>query len=79
MGEYKRPGFISNANLVDPLFADRITLRRDLIEHHDFEAIPPAVWAYLVNWYGFADKSAILRPIAFDTRCNSFYVDLYLE
>jgi len=23
------------------------------MEHHDYEAVPPEVWKYLIRWYGF--------------------------
>ena len=55
-------------------------LREDLMEHHDYEAVPPEVWKYLVAWYGFkADQTPIMRLISFDKRTNKFFVDLYLE
>jgi hypothetical protein len=50
------------------------------MEHHDYEAVPPEVWKYLVAWYGFkADQTHIMRLISFDKRTNKFFVDLYLE
>lgn len=50
------------------------------MEHHDYEAVPPEVWKYLVAWYGFkADQTPIMRLISFDKRTNKFFVDLYLE
>jgi hypothetical protein len=30
-------------------------LREDLMAHHDYEAVPPEVWKYLVKWYGFCE------------------------
>ena len=56
-----------------------MTLKDDLIEHHDYEAILPQVWAYLTAWYDFADSMPILRPVCFDKKRDRHFVDLYLE
>ena len=56
-----------------------MTLKEDLIEHHDYEALLPQVWSYLVCWYDFADKFPILRPLCFDKKSGSYFIDLYLE
>jgi len=50
-----------------------------LIEHHDFKAVLPEVWTYLKSWHGFAEFEAILRPVKFDRKSKSHYIDLYLE
>ena len=53
-------------------------LRQDLMEHHDYEAVPPDVWHYLTKWYGVASgESAVMRVISFDRAVGKFYVDLY--
>ena len=54
-------------------------MKEDLIEHHDYEAVLPQVWDYLVCWYNFDDKAPILRPVRFDRKKQRHYIDLYLE
>lgn len=37
------------------------------MEHHDYEAVPPEVWKYLIRWYGFNEtQKPIMRFITFD-------------
>lgn len=62
----KRPAPISNRALIDLIYSDGLTLKEDLIEHHDYETVLPKVWDYLVSWYDFTDKEPILRPIKYD-------------
>jgi hypothetical protein len=33
-----------------------VTLRDDLMEHHDYEAVSPDIWNLLVAWYGFTTR-----------------------
>ena len=54
-------------------------LKPNLIEHHDYEAIPEKVWYYLVCWYKFLDKSPIVRPVKFDRKIGRYFIDLYPE
>ena len=61
------------------LRSDGLTLKEDLIEHHDYEAVLPRVWDYLVSWYSFEDKAPILRPVKYDRKKQRYYIDLYLE
>lgn len=77
-GGYKRPGNISNKVLVDSRYEDQVTLKSDLMEHHDFETLPHQAWKYLTSWYDFVDKHPIVRPVAFDKKTNNYFVDLYL-
>ena len=74
-----RPPKISNKAIIDPDFDDEVTLKEDLIEHHDFEALLPQVWAYLTAWYDFADNMPILRPLCYDKKSDRYFIDLYLE
>ena len=74
-----RPPKISNKVILDPKFDDEVTLKEDLIEHHDFEVLLPQVWAYLIGWYGFADNMPILRPVCYDKKSDRYFMDLYLE
>jgi len=56
------------------------TLRDDLMEHHDYEAVPPLVWKYLVQWYGFQENEMpIMRLVSFDRRSQKIQVDMNLE
>ena len=55
------------------------TLKDDLIEHHDYEAVLPKVWEYLVSWYGTSDSEPILRPVRYDVKKRIHFIDLYLE
>ena len=75
----KCPGNISNRELTDFLFTDGATLKEDLIEHHDYEAVLPKVWDYMVSWYNFIDRQPILRPVRYDRKKKRHYIDLYLE
>ena len=76
----KCPGKISNNNLIDFLyFREGTVLKEDLIEHHDYEAVIPQVWEYLVSWHGFSDREPILRPIRYDHKKKRHYIDLYLQ
>ena len=65
----KRPGAISNVALIE-VHQDRegLTLKEGLIEHHDYEAVLPKVWEYLVSWYDLKDREGILRPVRFDKK-----------
>lgn len=60
-------------------FREGTILKEDLIEHHDYEAVIPKVWDYLVSWYGFSDSEPILRPVRYDRKKKRHYIDLYLE
>ena len=64
----KRPAPISNRALIDLIYEDELTLKEDLIEHHDYEAVLPKVWDYLVSWYDFTDKEPILWPVKFNRK-----------
>ena len=76
----KRPAPISNKYLMDlRRNPDELTLVEDLIEHHDYVAILPKVWNYLISWYGFTDKEPILRPVRFEKKKARHFIDLYLE
>ena len=51
-----------------------------MIEHHDYEAIPPEVWRCFVAWYGVQDdRSPMMRILKWDRRLLKFSVDLYQE
>ena len=76
----KRPSELSVATLLQQTGPFAGDLRQDLIEHHDYEAVPPEVWRYLTKWYGFAsEQQAIMRMITFDRAIGKFYVDLYMQ
>ena len=75
----ERPGCISNACLIDFSYPDELTLKANLIEHHDYEAIPQKVWFYLISWYNFTDMQPIIRPVGFDRKSGTYFIDLYLE
>lgn len=77
--EESRPPPISNINLINLQKFNLFTLKEDLIEHHDYEAVLPKVWQHLVSWYSFTDNEPILRPVRYDQKQNRHYVDLYLE
>ncbi len=55
---YKKPGQISISGLLERMSVDNefVTLRDDLMEHHDYEAVSPDIWNLLVAWYGFATR-----------------------
>ena len=78
----KKPGPISNRALIDlALDAEGLTLKADLIEHHDYEAVLPRVWDLLVSWYdlgGGDQEQPILRPIRYNSAKQRYFVDLYL-
>ena len=74
-----RPAKISNRAIIDARFGDEVTLKEDLIEHHDFEALLPAVWNYLTSWYDFVDNMPLLRPVCYDKKSDRHFIDLYLE
>ena len=44
---YQKPGRICNEGLLEAGGA----LRANLVEHFDFEAVPPQLWLYLYSWY----------------------------
>jgi len=48
---YLRPGPISNLSLKYKI-GNEFVLRKDMIEHHDYEVIPSELWHQLVQWYG---------------------------
>ena len=74
-----RPVTISNKAIIDERFDDELTLKEDLIEHHDFEVLLPQVWAHLIAWYEFSDGLPILRPVCYDKKSDRHFIDLYLE
>ena len=74
-----RPPSISNKAIIDDRFDDELTLKEDLIEHHDFEVLLPQVWAHLISWYEFTDVLPILRPVCHDKKSDRHFIDLYLE
>ena len=74
-----RPPSISNKTIIDERFDDELTLKEDLIEHHDFEVLLPQVWAHLIAWYEFSDTLPILRPVCYDKKSDRHFIDLYLE
>ena len=46
---YERPGPIENACLLQA--ENSMLLKANLIEHHDFEALPAEVWRFALAWY----------------------------
>ena len=46
---YQRPSMIDNASLL--LDNNCMILKPNLIEHHDYEALPQEVWKYILAWY----------------------------
>lgn len=65
---YKKPGQISISRLLESKSQDgELTLRDDLMEHHDYEAVSPDIWNLLVAWHGFVPRQTpIMRLISFD-------------
>lgn len=74
-----RPQSICNKAIIDERFSDELTLKEDLIEHHDFEVLLPQVWAHLIAWYDFVDILPIMRPVCYDKKIGRHRIDLYLE
>ena len=46
---YARPGMIENNSLLQK--SNCVLLKPNLIEHHDFIALPMAIWKYIYAWY----------------------------
>jgi len=42
--------------MVAETYNEFVTLREDLLEHHDYEAVLPDIWYLLVAWYGCATR-----------------------
>ncbi len=55
---------------------ESLLLRHPLLEHYDFEAVPPTVWRYLRAWYGC--DASVARLLVKDKSAPKAYVlDLY--
>jgi hypothetical protein len=50
-------------------------LKRDLVEHHDYEAVSSEIWKYLSAWYGY--DFALARYLLFDSKTEKTFLDLY--
>lgn len=50
-------------------------LKKDLVEHYDFEAVSAEIWKYLSSWYQY--DIAIPRFLAYDLRTDSTFLELY--
>ena len=70
---YKRPGPIINRGLV--VAGMSMYLKPNLVEHHDYEALPAAVWKHLYSWYT-ADLT-LVRDVKMDRSTERRYLDLY--
>lgn len=83
MKSYSKPAKIINKILLkNDLILDLGTMSADLelkdnlLEHHDFEAIPQKIFDQLARWYGCDfEISRFLRPDPF--RNNKLFLDLY--
>ena len=69
---YQRPGPIENQSLLQE--KNSMLLKGDLIEHHDFVALPGSIWKRLFAWYS-ADWS-IMRMLREDSS-HGVILDLY--
>jgi hypothetical protein len=69
---YQRPSIIDNAGLL--LDDNCMILKPNLIEHHDYEALPQEVWKYILAWYS-ADWR-IVRFLRRDAQQKTF-LDLH--
>ena len=84
--EYKKPGkirnqpLLSNSNRYQSTLVNTnyISLKPNLIEHHDYVLVPADVWAYFKSWYDF--DFALLRYIKRDQmNHDKLYLELYPE
>ena len=69
---YQRPGTIENQSLLQK--QNCMLLKPNLIEHHDFVALPFSIWKYIFAWYS-CDWS-IVRFLRKDS-AQGVILDLY--
>ena len=70
------PGEMNNSTLIDQNSnLKRILLKENLLEHHDYEAVPKNVFRYLKKWYGIDIE--IVRLLKIDPLENKIYLELY--
>ena len=65
---YERPGSIENQNLLETEVNYRNELKNTIVEHFDYEVVPPTVWLHLYSWYS-ADVT-VCRRLALDSMNN---------
>lgn len=84
--EYKKPGIIRNQPLLaDPTYFQSminknnfISLKPNLIEHHDYVLVPADIWAFFKSWYDY--DFVLLRYIKRDQmNQDKLYLELYPE
>ena len=67
------PGEMNNSTLIDQNSnLKRILLKENLLEHHDYEAVPKNVFRYLKKWYGIDIE--IVRLLKIDPLENRIYL-----
>ena len=69
---YARPGPVENHDLLQK--RNCLLLKNNLIEHHNYVALPPLIWKHIYSWYS-ADWS-IVRFLRRDS-AQGVILDLY--
>ena len=69
---YSRPGPVENHDLLQK--RNCLHLKNNLIEHHNYVALPPEIWKHIYSWYS-ADWS-IVRFLRRDS-AQGVILDLY--
>lgn len=70
---YSKPGEIENAPLL--ITGNSMCLKPNLMEHHDYIALPQDVWRHIVAWY--QTDWTIIRHLKRDIVNNEVILDLY--
>mmetsp|Transcript_30500 Transcript_30500/g.55691 ORF Transcript_30500/g.55691 Transcript_30500/m.55691 type:complete len:937 (+) Transcript_30500:223-3033(+) len=71
----ERPGPIDNRTLLEEEYVKGEVLKRDIVEHQDYDIVSEGVWDLLSNWYG--GGPAIKRLAVQPPKGGNVFVELY--
>lgn len=52
-------------------------LKKDIVEHYDYEAVTADIWRYLSSWYHYDVE--LPRFLVYDMRSEQTHLELYPE